>query len=216
MKNIFHDMKKITAVLACLLATALFADAQTEQKKVRPFIELGAGLSYVTNNGYDESVTGMGLSLSGGLDIRVNDKWSISPSVGHIDMIGDAWYFFRGYIGADYDCVSMFDCSLLASYHFISEGAGYVFGLGPALFLTNGDERYYIDADPSDPRAGLKKNHKTDIGIRMSFAREFGKHWYLGVQANAGLRNMMIQYPDCGIDGSKHLFTALFTAGFKF
>lgn len=209
-------MKRIIIPILCLLAAAFSAGAQTQQKQVRPFVDLGVGYSYVNDNGYGEPEPGMGQSLSVGVDIRMNNDWSISPSVGGILMLGDAWHLLRGYDGCDYDIISMVDCSVLAKYHFDAGGCNYAFGFGPALYFNASDEHYYIDYDPYDPRAGLPKNKKADIGIRLAFDNELSQHWYLGLQANAGLRNMMIQYPECGIEGSKHLFTALVKFGYKF
>lgn len=202
-------------ILATLLAVIIFgaqASAQNE-KKVTPVIEIGAGLSVEADSGYGECVKGLSTELSLGLDIRIDDKWSVMPQIGLNAMLGDAWYLFRGYVGADYDVFSFFNASVLGRYRLED---GLAIGFGPAVYITEGKTTYYIDANPSDPRVGLVKIKPWDIGLRASLTKDYGKHWSIGVLANAGLRDMLYQYPDVGITGHTHLFSLCLTVGYRF
>ena len=194
-------MKRISIVLFAVLCSVTI-NAQ-EVKKVTPVLEIGAGLSVEANSGYGECVKGLATEFNFGLDIRLDDKWSVMPQIGHNIMFGDAWYLFRGYIGADYDVYSFYNASILGRYKLDN---GVAVGFGPAIYITDGKDTYYIDADPSDPREGLVKIKPWD----------YGKHWRIGALANVGLRDMLYQYPDVGITGHTHLFSLCFTAGFRF
>lgn len=202
-------------ILATLLSVIFFgvsASAQNE-KKVTPVLEIGAGLSVEAYSGYGECVKGLATELGFGLDIRLDDKWSVMPQIGHNIMFGDAWYLFRGYVGADYDVFSFYNAAVLGRFKL---NDGVAIGLGPAVYITEGKSTYYIDADPSDPRDGLVKIKPWDIGLRAALTKDYGRHWRIGALANVGLRNMLCQYPDVGIAGRTHLFSLCVTAGFRF
>lgn len=204
-------MKRISIVLFAVLCSVTI-NAQ-EVKKVTPVLEIGAGLSLEANSGYGECVKGLATEFSFGLDIRLDDKWSVMPQIGHNIMFGDAWYLFRGYIGADYDVYSFYNASILGRYKLDN---GVAVGFGPAIYITEGKDTYYIDADPSDPREGLVKIKPWDFGLRAALTKDYGKHWRIGALANVGLRDMLYQYPDVGITGHTRLFSLCFTAGFRF
>lgn len=204
-------MKRISIVLFAVLCSVTI-NAQ-EVKKVTPVLEIGAGLSVEANSGYGECVKGLATEFSFGLDIRLDDKWSVMPQIGHNIMFGDAWYLFRGYIGADYDVYCFYNASILGRYKLDN---GVAVGFGPAIYITEGKDTYYIDADPSDPREGLVKIKPWDYGLRVALTKDYGKHWRIGALANVGLRDMLYQYPDVGITGHTRLFSLCFTAGFRF
>ena len=204
-------MKRISVVLLAVLCSVTI-NAQ-EARKVTPVLEIGTGLSVEANSGYGECVKGLATELSFGLDIRLDEKWSMMPQIGHNIMFGDAWYLFRGYIGADYDVLSFYNASVLGRYKLDD---GVAVGFGPAVFITEGESTYYIDADPSDPRGGLVKIKPWDFGFRAALTNDYGKHWRLGVLANVGLRDMLYQHPDVGITGHTHLFSLCITGGFRF
>ena len=92
----------------------------------------------------------------------------------------------------------------------------YSIGFGPAVYITEGENTYYIDADPFDPRDGLVKIKPWDIGVRASLTKDYGKHWSIGILTNIGLRDMLYQYPDVGITGHTHLFSLCLTVGYRF
>ena len=204
-------MKRISIVLFAVLCSVTI-NAQ-EVKKVTPVLEIGAGLSVEANSGYGECVKGLATEFNFGLDIRLDDKWSVMPQIGHNIMFGDAWYLFRGYIGADYDVFSFYNAAVLGRYRLDD---GVAVGFGPAIYITEGKDTYYIDADPSDPREGLVKIKPWDFGLRAALTKDYGKHWRIGALANVGLRDMLYQYPDVGITGHTRLFSLCFTAGFRF
>ena len=204
---------KMTLILTvCAIAMHVPSMAQSV-KKLTPVVEMGAGLSIENKSGYGETVYGLATMISVGLDIRVDEKWSIMPSVGHNTMFGDAIQLFSGAIGSDFDVFDFFNAAILGRLH--SDG-GITIGFGPVAFLRAHHSTYYIDWDPDDPRNGLEKIKPWDLGLRATFDKELSRHWTLGAQFNAGLRNMMIQYPSAGISGTMHLFSLTFTAGYRF
>ena len=205
-------VRNIIAALLAVTLSGISANAQNE-RKVTPVLELGAGLSVEANSGYGECVKGLATEFSFGLDIRLDDKWSVMPQIGHNIMFGDAWYLFRGYIGADYDVFSFYNAAVLGRYRLDD---GVAVGFGPAIYITEGKDTYYIDADPSDPREGLVKIKPWDFGLRATLTKDYGKHWRLGALANIGLRNMLCQYPEYRVSGNTHLFSFCLTAGFRF
>lgn len=204
----------IRNILAALMTVAVFglsAGAQSE-KKITPVLEIGAGLSLEADSGYGETVRGLATEISFGLDILLNDKWSVMPQIGHNIMFGDAWHLFRGYLGADYDVFSFFNAAVIGRY--IEDGVAV--GMGPAIYVKEGKDAYFIDADPSDSRQGLPKIKPWDFGVRLTLTKDYGKHWRLGALANIGLRDMLYQYPDAGVTGHTHLLSFCYTAGFRF
>lgn len=204
-------MKRILFVLFTVLCSASL-HAQSE-KKVTPVLEVGAGLSVKTNSGYGESVNGLATEFTLGLEIRLDDKWSVMPQIGHNLMLNDLKSLFADYEGGDPDYFSFYNAAVLGRYKLED---GVAIGFGPAFYIIEDKDTYYIDADPSDPRNGLAKMKPWDIGVRAALTKDCGKHWRIGALANIGLRNMLCQYPDAGITGHTHLFSFCFTAGFRF
>lgn len=204
-------MRKTVIIILLLVGTVL-SNAQNG-KKIIPVLEIGTGLSVEAYSGYGERVNGLATELSFGLEIRLYDKWSVMPQIGHNTMFGDAWHLFRNYVGADFDVYSFYNAAVLGRYKLDD---GVAIGFGPAISITEGEPTYYIDADPFDPRAGLVKIKPCDFGLRAALTKDYGEHWRIGALANVGLRNMLYQYPNVGITGHTHLFSLCLTIGFRF
>lgn len=204
-------MKRILFVLLTVLCSASL-QAQSE-KKVTPVLEVGAGLSVKTNSGYGESVNGLATEFTLGLEIRLDDKWSVMPQIGHNLMLNDLKGLFGDYLGGDPDYFSFYNAAVLGRYKLED---GVAIGFGPAFYIIEDKDTYYIDADPSDPRNGRAKLKPWDFGLRATLTKDCGKHWRIGALANVGLRNMLCQYPDAGVTGSTHLYSLCFTVGFRF
>lgn len=197
------------AILGILLPVV--ALAQTPGRPTHQ-IQLGAGtFSYGTPlSGYTE-VGLLSMRLSYGLDIPVSAAWSVMPEVGtKFCMEG---LFALGAVGADFDLFSYWDFSANARYHL---PGGAVLGLGPMLSYTFHQDKYYIDADPSDPLNGMPKNTRVNLSLHPSVIFHTGKRWHLGAEAEIGLNNIMIQYPQYRRTGCRHLHALRFVAGIHF
>lgn len=205
-------VRNIIAALLAVTLSGISANAQNE-RKVTPVLELGAGLSVESYSASGKCVKGLATEFNFGLDILVDDKWSVMPEIGHNIMLGDAWYALQGYDGLDSGVFSFYNAAVLGRYRLDD---GVAVGFGPAIYITEGKDTYYIDADPSDPREGLVKIKPWDFGLRATLTKDYGKHWRLGALANIGLRNMLCQYPEFGVSGNTHLFSFCLTAGFRF
>lgn len=180
-----------------------FSSAQT--KKFDHNIQLGAGISG-SNSGY----VGLATKLSYGLDIAISPSWSIMPSIGH--QILNEYIFHYGMVGGDYDIFEMATFSIAPRFH----KDGVIIGLGPYCSWIHDGDTYYIDADPSDPLNNKTEIGSFDYGIQPSISFDVRKHWRFGVEAEIGLPNVMIQYPEYKMTGTRRLKAIMATACFHF
>ena len=146
--------------------------------------------------------------LSYGLDIYCSDRWSVMPEAG-----GKFYWegaFAIGAVGADFNSFSYLDFTVSARYHFEN---GMILGLGPMLSYTWTPDRYYIDADPSDPLNRKAKNTPLNLSLRPTLTFATAGRWRFGVEADIGLLNVMVQYPEYNRTGKCHIHAVrLFTA----
>ena len=167
--------------------------------------------------------------LSYGLDVRMNDRWSLMPGVGARVQTASLLGMFG--IGGDIDAMAAADVFCVLRYHIPVGEDQIIIGLGPDVSFLSKDT-YYIDADPADPRNGKQKFYRFDYGIQPSVTFRTGKHWQWGLEANIGLRNMRIPYElsytpsginaylkdpaQISVKGSTYLHTISLTCGFNF
>ena len=164
--------------------------------------------------------------ISYGLDIRMNDRWSLMPGAGLRAQTASLLGMFS--IGADIDMMAAADAFCVLRYHFLVGKYHFLVGLGPDVSFFS-RETYYIDADPADPRNRQQKFYRFDYGLQPSIAIRTGKHWQWGLEANIGLRNMRIPYEfsytpswsqeesgHISVKGSTHFNTGALTCGFIF
>ena len=200
-------MKRIFFIMLALMAV-ITARAQESN------VMIGAGLFGETGNQARDVFPGAVLRLSYGLDVRLDDRWSVMPGAGIRSQLGEVNHI--GYVGGDPEGMSMADVFCQARYRFESEGIGMVVGLGPQFSYMVSPDTYYIDADPNDPRSGKEKFKSWDIGLQPSLVFRSGKHWQWGFEASVGLRNMLRQYPAYDVTGSVHLHDLMFLCGWRF
>ena len=132
-----------------------------------------------------EENPGAVLRLSYGLDIRLDDQWSVMPGVGLRAQLSQIDHFMA--VGNDPDGMSLADVFVTARYHFESDGTRMVVGLGPALSIMTSADTYYVDADPSDPLDGKEKFKRYDLGLQPSITFLRGKHFQWGFEGSIGL-----------------------------
>ena len=207
--------KAFAISLLLLLPLGLDASAQlnADRKRFESNICFGAGMFAETGNPVDRP--GVVLRLSYGLDIRFNDNWSLMPGVGLKSQVSDIAHL--GWVGGDADQMSAIDLSCIARHHYSVFNDETVIGLGPQITYMFHPDRYYYDADPSDPIGNKEKFHRFDICLQPSIQCSTSKHSYWGIEAIIGLRNMMVQYPfHSWTTGNIHLHNVMFIYGWIF
>ena len=177
-------------------------------------ILIGTGLFGETGDHAQDTFPGLVLRLSYGLDVSISDQWSVMPGVGIRTQMAKVNEI--GWDGGDPDGMSMADVFFQARYHFVSGRARVVLGLGPQFSYMVQPDKYYIDADPFDPRGGKEKFKKWDISLQPSLVLQDGRHWQWGFEASVGLRNMMRPYPEYNVSGSVHLHYLALFFGWRF
>ena len=209
-------MKKSIITLALLALTAGLVSAQENQfwKRLENNVLLGGGLFLESGLQSYGNNPGAVLRVSYGLDVRLNEKWSVMPGAGLRTQLSDIRHF--GWVGGDPDGMAMADVFVLGRYHFESDGSRIVLGLGPALSYMVSPDTYYIDADPSDPLNGKEKFNRFDLGLQPSVMFLHGKHFQWGFEGSIGILNALRQYPEYGRTGSIHLHYLAVTCGWHF
>ena len=119
--------------------------------------------------------------------------------------------------GSDYDHFNFIDIPIIVHYYLGGDkGSWLTFGLGPVFSFCIGNDTYYINADPKDPRNGLEKAKSFSFGLQPSITCPVGKHWKFGVEAYLNLTDMQKKYKNLGINGSRHIHHFAATVGFIF
>ena len=202
-------MKRLLVLLAALVFSAvLFAQAP----RVEHNVQFGVGTFVYGGNYLELGRTGhLAGRLSYGPDIYVSNQWSVMPELG-------AKFFFQGLfaigaVGADFDFFSYLDFTVSGRYHFED---GTILGLGPMLSYTWTPDTYYVDADPTDPLNKKAKNKRVGLSLKPSLTFASAGRWRFGVEAEIGLLNAMVQYPEYQRTGNKHLHAVRFFAALCF
>ena len=197
------------AILGILLPIAALAQAPA-----RPTHQLQLGVGTFDYAYPIAAYARLGLlssRLSYGLDIPVAASWSVMPEVGSKFCL--MALFAPGAVGADFVLFSYWDFTVNARYHLPD---GVILGLGPMLSYTFHQDKYYVDADPTDPLNGLPKNTRVNVSLRPSVIFHSGRRWHLGAEAELGLNNAMVQYPQYHRTGCRHLHALRFVVGIHF
>lgn len=208
-------MKRISIAIASLLIwTAAEAQEISSGKRLENNIMIGAGLFAESGQRGHEEFPGAVLRLSYGLDVRLNEKWSVMPGAGIRAQMGQINHI--GWVGGDPDGMAMADVFCQARYHFEADGTKMAVGLGPQFSVMTTPDYYYVDADPSDPLDGKEKFKRCDIALMPSIVSQAGRHFQWGFEASIGLSNMMRQYPEYKTTGRIHLINVMFSCGWRF
>ena len=207
-------MRRIVLGVILLLSIAVTACAQGRTKRFENIFLAGGGPFLESGSYNGNNAPGLALRLSYGLDIRIDDSWSIMPGIGATGMVGDIRHL--GWVGSDTDDYTSVDAFCDVRYHAESEGARIVLGLGPSFCHSKAQDTYYIDADPSDPRNRDHKFRKSGFGLRPSITFEHWGHFKWGIEANVGIRNMRIPHPGHNITGTTRFNNILIFAGIGF
>ena len=194
------------------LALALTGATLSAQALSRPEHNIQLGLGTFVYGGQHSLRNGqLAARLSYGLDIPVAGAWSVMPEVG-VKLFQEG-IFAIGAVGADFDSFSYLDFTLSCRYRTPN---GLILGLGPMLSYTWHPGRYYVDADPNDPLNRKAKNKPFNLSLRPGIYWDAGRRWRFGVEAELGVLNTMVQYPELNRTGSKHIHAIRFVTGLHF
>lgn len=199
--------------LILLLLAATFAfHLSARPPHVEHNLTIGMG-TYTYGGDYLELVRTGHLAgrLSYGLDIYCSERWSVMPELG-----GKFYWegvFAIGAVGADFNSFSYLDFTVSARCHLED---GLILGLGPMLSYTWTPDKYYIDADPTDPLNRKAKNTPFNLSLRPSLTFAAAGRWRFGVEAEIGLLNAMVQYPEYNRTGNRHIHAIRFFAALCF
>ena len=211
---VFRMKRYLFIMSALLVSVSALAQQNATWKRLESNFQLGGGLFLESGYLAREENPGAVLRLSYGLDIRLDDQWSVMPGVGLRAQLSQIDHFMA--VGNDPDGMSLADVFVTARYHFESDGTRMVVGLGPALSIMTSADTYYVDADPSDPLDGKEKFKRYDLGLQPSITFLRGKHFQWGFEGSIGLLNAMRQYPEYKRTGSVHMHYLAVTCGWHF
>lgn len=214
MRTHFCRILLLTAVI--LLSGSLIAEARgiPGGKRLESNFQIAAGAYFQSGSRGDIFTRGLAVNLSYGLDIRLDERWSLMPGIG-ARLLSQGALEPRA-VGADHDDFKYYDLFLCARYRFETEGTRFIVSLGPELSKENFRDTYFLDAFPSDPRNNVVKVKPYDFGLRPAWAMEVGRHWRFGVEGHIGLRNVLNQRSDLNLTGSLHLHDITGTVCFYF
>ncbi|MBQ9311212.1 MAG: hypothetical protein IJ222_10195 [Bacteroidales bacterium] len=211
-------MKKFYYLIIALLLISLTAASAQESrlsgKRLQNSVLIAGGLFSESGSMANDVFPGAILRFSYGLDILLNNNWSIMPGAGVRVQVGEINHL--GWVGGDPDAMDMADIYCQARYRVQADGATMIIGLGPQISRMIEPDTYYIDANPNDPLDGKDKFTRWSFSLMPSITFQQGKRFQWGFEANIGLSNSMKQYPELGRTGViRFQYTAL-TCGWHF
>ena len=211
-----HSCRILFLTAVILLSGSLIAEARgiSDGKRLESNFQMAAGGYSQSGSRADIFTWGLAVNLSYGLDIRLDERWSLMPGIG-ARLLSQGILEPRA-VGADHDDFNYYDLFLCARYRYEMEGTRFIVSLGPELSKEKFRDTYFLDADPSDPRNNVVKVKPYDFGLRPAWAVEVGRHWRFGVEGHIGLRNVLTQRSDLNLTGSLHLHDITGTVCFYF
>ncbi len=208
-------MKKYFLFLLAITCSFIALSQETgPYKRLESNLQMGAGLFTESGNSANDVFPGGVLRISYGLDIRVNERWSLMPGAGIRTQIGELNHI--GWVGGDPDSMGMVDVFCQGRCHLKGGRTRMVVGFGPQLSYMTEMDTYYNDADPNDPLGGKDKFTRWSVGLLPSVSFLHGKHFQWGFEASVGLSNSMIQYPEYNRTGSIVFHYCAVTCGWRF
>lgn len=202
-------MKKILLILCVLVSLC----TQAQKNRVEHNLQASVGACDVLVDGQSES--GLMIKLGYGLNYYFSKQWSVMPGVAYREVNERGLKTCLD--GSDYDHFNFIDIPIIVHYYLGGDkGSWLTFGLGPVFSFCVGNDTYYINADPKDPRNGLEKAKSFSFGLQPSITCPVGKHWKFGVEAYLNLTDMQKKYENLGIKGSRHIHHFAATVGFIF
>ena len=201
--------------LSFLSLTTVFAqESWLSGKRLQNYFQIAGGLFSESGSMAKDVFPGALLRFSYGLDIKLNNDWSIMPGAGIRGQVGEINHL--GWDGVNPDVMEMADFYCQARYHQQADGTRMIIGLGPQISYITEPDTYYIDADPSDPLNGKEKFTRWSFSLLPSITFLQGKHFLWGFEASIGLSNSMKQYPELGRIGAIRFQSVALNCGWHF
>ena len=202
----------LLVAVSVLVGMGAAAQEQGSYKRLENNIQLTDGAFFETGTSATREV-GLVLRVSYGLDIRLNESWSVMPGAG-ARLSTSALPLPRS--GGGVDVVGFADVFCTVRYHLGVGKTGIVLGLGPALSFMVVPDYYHINDDPYDPLQQKEKFNRFDVGLQPSILFRHGNHFQWGVEASFGLLNMRRQYPEHYVTGQCRFHYVALTCGWHF
>ena len=208
--NRFQHM--LLVAVSLLIGLEAAAQETTSFKRLENNIQLTGGAFFETGTAATKGV-GMVLGVSYGLDVRLNESWSVMPGAG-VRFSTSALPLPRD--GGGVDAVGFADVFCSARYHLGAGKTGIVLGLGPAFSYMVIPDYYHFCDDPNHPLGHKEKFNRFDVGLQPSILFRHGNHFQWGVAANVVLLNMRRQYPEHSVTGHCRFHYVALTCGWHF
>ena len=194
-------MKGMLIWAALLVAVVTSAQEKQAWKRFENNIQLGGGLFLESGKNASEQNPGLTVRISYGMDIRLNEQWSVMPGVGFTGFRGQLAERLKGGLGGFSHAGGLVDLFVSTRYHIVLNRSGIVLGLGPSLSYMALQKQYHLPSAPNEYDDDDKVNHKDvfnpiTLGLMPSIILQHGKHFQWGLEANIGLTNAMRQYPE--------------------
>jgi len=204
----------IIALLFLSFATASAQGNRLSDKRLQNSFQIAGGLFSESGSMANDVFPGAILRFSYGLDIRLDDNWSIMPGAGIRGQVAEIHHL--GWVGGDPDAMEMADLFCQVRNHLEADGTRMIIGQGPQISYMTEPDTYYIDADPNDPLNRKEKFTRWSFSIFPSITFLQGKHFQWGLEGNIGLSNSMKQYPELKRTGSIRFQYIALTCGWLF
>lgn len=220
-------MRKILILLTALLMCGAVnvsaqEDAQTTSKfkRFENNFYIGTGLFIERyNEPYNQSKyfrtdKGFSVKLGYGLNYYFTEMFSLMGGLAYRE---EAMVRFGNWDGGDDDSFSFIDVPVVFQVHLKDNenpNGKWMVGLGLVYSHCNGNDQYYIDADPNDPLDGEIKIKDNYISLMPCAAYEI-KHFRFGVEAYIGLNDVNRKYEGL-VNGKKRLSNICGVVAFKF
>jgi len=204
-------MKKLLLPFIVLLFSSTVALNAQNQKRIEHVLEVGGGLSW---NDDDTDRAGIAASVSYGMDVRLNNRFSVMPMIGY--RVTSEGAIRSGWDGVSLNDFSFVDFSVSCRYRVFNGKTPIVVGLGPYISWIADRDKYSNNCYPYGSIEGKKKLIKADIGLMPSVSFDLTPNFSLGAKMNLSLIDTSEHYREIDFQEERYLVTAESFLRFRF